>query len=108
MLAQSLRRLHIEHNHLAVKQLRKDVAKVGFVPADEHIFAMAFLAFQSGDVTISEEPYPHSPMADLNSYYRLSQFDHVQEHALAIRKCVAIKGGIETIKLPSLDKTLLG
>jgi hypothetical protein len=106
-LSRQMQHLHIEHSHQALHELGKDVAQAAFTPTDAHIFAMAYLAFQGGCPTVSEEPYPQSPLAEINGLYWASQFNDVTEHANAIHKCVKMRGGLPNIKLSALGKVLM-
>jgi hypothetical protein len=106
-LSKQMQRLHIEHSHAALHELGNDVARPNFTPTDAHIFAMAYLAFQSGSPTVCEEPYPQSPLAEINGLYWVSQFRDVSEHAHAIRKCVEMRGGLANISISALGKILM-
>jgi hypothetical protein len=64
-----LNKIHEEHYSLAITELRNEIAKPDFMPADSHIFAVAHLGVNQARRIICEEYYPISPLGSLQKIF---------------------------------------
>jgi hypothetical protein len=103
---QLLNRIHAEHYSLSLTELRKEVAKPGFMPSDAHLFAMIRLGCNESFSAVCEEHYPLSPMGNLQMIFQQSKCDVTMPHITALYRLVEMRGGISEIRLHAMPDIL--
>lgn len=105
-LAREVKVIQAQQRGLALQLLRKEFENPAFQLNDAHIHAIAGLAVSSEPPLAYTEPYPSSPMGDLQKIHALSSFKITLPHLEALYRCVSMRGGIKAIKLHALAEVL--
>jgi hypothetical protein len=101
----NLARVQAEHFLLPLKCINDEIDRTRYAPADILINAIAILVTH-GTPQKSEEYYPVSPLAALQSLSPICALDLVPAHVAALYKAIEIRGGLRVIQLSGLAETL--
>lgn len=88
--------------HLLAQELRDPALELN----ETHIHTIAGLAVCSDPPLANEEPYPLSPLGELQSIRELSRFKISLTHLEALYKFVNMKGGLKSMRRYALPETL--
>jgi hypothetical protein len=107
-LMNELKMAQNQQRGLALQMLRAELGQPDFKPTEIHVHAILSLACSSSPpLTIrNSEPYPLSPLADLQNLYAFSLFESTLAHVNALYNSVAMLGGIENMKLHAMGQIL--
>jgi hypothetical protein len=100
-----LRLLHLKYGQLATESLRKETERPGFQMTDVHICVILVL-FGRQITPLGPEPFPQSPLAELQSCYLLSSFDPPPAQINALYEAVRARGGLDNLTMPYFRETL--
>jgi hypothetical protein len=101
-----LRQNLFEQSHQALQHVNKAIRNPDFEPTEEHLYAIAGLACQSGALHTSSEPFPLSPTASLQNWYILGLFDIAHAHVAPMYYFVDKKGGLSAFERYGLADVL--
>jgi hypothetical protein len=90
----------------ALELLRKEVERPDAQWSDAHIHAVAGLAVSSDPPLEYTEPYPLSPLGELQRIHALARFKTTIPHLEAMYKSVEMRGGIRAMTTHALAEVL--
>jgi hypothetical protein len=107
-LMNKLKTAQNQHRGQALQMLRAELGQSDFKPTETHVHAILSLACcNSPPLTIrNSEPYPPSPLADLQNAYAFSLFESTMAHVNAVYNSVAVLGGLENMKMHAMGQIL--
>jgi hypothetical protein len=94
--------MYAYHYHQSIRELRADIGKPGFIPSDGHVLALTILGCQSELPKDGDEPYPLSPLGDIQRIRLESQYVLEPAHINALAKFIHLKGGLGTVSFRGL------
>jgi hypothetical protein len=105
-LTRELMMVQSQQRGRALELLRKEVERPDAEWSDAHIHAIAGLAVSSDPPLEYTEPYPLSPLGNLQRIHALARFKTTIPHLEAMYSAVEMRGGIRAMTTHALAEVL--